>query len=97
MPYYRIQTNNFTYTVRIADYFLMKLVLPFNVVAANSLPRLFGIGCAAAYLVLSGCSTSGIPKAGANYREPAATQTEDPAGSIEQEIQDQRDWYQMRS
>jgi hypothetical protein len=76
----------------------MKLALPFNVVATNSLPRLLGIGCAAAYLVLAGCSTNeaGTPKAAVNYREPAA-QTEDHTGSLEQDIQDQHDWYQMRS
>ena len=75
----------------------MKLALPFNVVATNSLPRLLGIGCAAAYLVLAGCSTyeAGTPKAAVNYREPAAAQTEDHTGSLEQVIQDQRDWYQM--
>jgi hypothetical protein len=83
--------------VRIADYFLMKLAFPFNVVATNSLPRLLGIGCAAAYLLLAGCSTfaSGTPNASVNYREPAAAQTEDHSGSLEQVIKDQRDWYQM--
>ena len=75
----------------------MKLVVPFNIVVTNSLPRLLGIGCAAAYLVLAGCSTyeAGTPKAAVNYREPAAAQTEDHTGSLEQVIQDQRDWYQM--
>jgi hypothetical protein len=77
----------------------MKLSLPFNVVATNSLPRLLGIGFAAAYVVLAGCSTNGAgtPRAAVNYREPAAAETEDHTGSLEQEIQDQHDWYQMRS
>ena len=74
----------------------MKLARPFNVVTTNSLPRLLGVGCTAALLLLGGCSTfeGSTPKAAVNYREPAAAQTEDHPRSLEQVIQDQRDWYQ---
>ncbi len=35
----------------------MKLAYPFNVVRTSSLPRRLSIACAAAFLVLGGCST----------------------------------------
>jgi hypothetical protein len=68
-----------------------------RLVATNSLPRMLGIGCAAAYLLLAGCSTyeAGTPKAAVNYHEPSATKTETHVRSLEQVIKDQRDWYQM--
>jgi hypothetical protein len=75
----------------------MRLAYPFNVVATTSLPRLLSIGCAAAFLVLAGCSAyeADTPKASVNFREPPAAQTENHVRSLEQVIQDQRDWYQM--
>jgi hypothetical protein len=61
--------------------------LPYAV-ATNSLPRLLGIGCAAACLLLAGCSTfeAGTPKAAVNYREPPAANAENHTGSLEQVI-----------
>ena len=66
-------------------------------VFATSLPRRLSIACAAASLVLGGCSTyeAGTPKAAVNYQEPPAPQTENHVRSLEQVIRDQRNWYQM--
>ena len=66
-------------------------------VFATSLPRRLSIACAAAFLVLGGCSTyeAGTPKAAVNYQEPPAPQTENHVRSLEQVIRDQRNWYQM--
>jgi hypothetical protein len=48
-----------------------------GVVSRNS-PRRLSITCAAAFLVLGGCSTyeAGTPETAANYHEPAAAKTE---------------------
>jgi hypothetical protein len=75
----------------------MKSLNVLSLIAANRLPRLLALGCAAAYLTLAGCSTfeSGTPEAAVNYREPSAATTENHPRSLEQVIQDQRDWYQM--
>jgi len=74
----------------------MRIPNAVNRVFASSLPRRLSIACAGAFLVLGGCSTyeAGTPKAAVNLQEPAAN-TEDHARSLEQVIQDQRDWYQM--
>ncbi|HXO95593.1 MAG TPA: hypothetical protein VN857_03340 [Chthoniobacterales bacterium] len=66
-------------------------------VFATSLPRRLSIACAAASLVLGGCSTyeAGTPKAAVNYRESPEAKTENHTRSLEQVIKDQRDWYQM--
>jgi len=73
--------------------------IPFAVsrVLASSLPRRLGIACAAASIVLGGCSTyeAGTPKTAVNYHEPSAAKTENHVRSLEQVIEDQRDWYQM--
>jgi hypothetical protein len=73
--------------------------LPYTVsrLVTTSLPRRLGIVCAAASLVLGGCSTyeAGTPKAAVNYRNPTAAEPENHVRSLEQVIQDQRDWYQM--
>jgi hypothetical protein len=65
-------------------------------VLASSLPRRLGIACAAASLVLGGCSTyqAGTPKAAVNYQDPSAAKTENHVRSLEQVIKDQHDWYQ---
>ncbi|MGA8476799.1 MAG: hypothetical protein WB696_02455 [Chthoniobacterales bacterium] len=72
--------------------------LPYAVgrVFTSSLPRRLSIACAAASLVLGGCSTyeAGTPKTAVNYQEPAV-KTENHVRSLEQVIKDQRDWYQM--
>jgi hypothetical protein len=74
----------------------MRLPYAVSRVFASSLPRRLGIVCAAASLVLGGCSTyeAGTPKAAVNYREPSAAKTENHVRSLEQVIKDQRDWYQ---
>ena len=66
-------------------------------VFASSLPRPLSIACAAACLMLGGCSTyeAGTTRAAVNYREPSAAKTENHVRSFEQVIEDQRDWYQM--
>jgi outer membrane PBP1 activator LpoA protein len=73
--------------------------LPYAVgrVFTSSLPRRLSIACAAASLVLGGCSTyeAGTPKAAVNYQEPPAAKTENHVRSLEQVIKDQHDWYQM--
>jgi hypothetical protein len=50
----------------------MRLPYPDSRVFAGSLPRRLSIACAAAFLVLGGCSTfdAGTPKAAVNYQEP---------------------------
>ena len=65
-------------------------------VLASSLPRRLGVACAAASLVLGGCSTyqAGTPKAAVNYQDPSAAKTENHVRSLEQVIKDQHDWYQ---
>ena len=65
-------------------------------VLASSLPQRLGIACAAASLVLGGCSTfeAGTPKAAVNYHDLAPAKTENHVRSLEQVIKDQRDWYQ---
>jgi len=75
----------------------MKLAYPFNVVVASSWPRRLSIACAAAFLVLGGCSTyeAGTPKSAVDYQEPPAAKTENHTRSLEQVVKDQRDWYQM--
>jgi hypothetical protein len=75
----------------------MRLPYAVSRVVASSLPPRLSIACAAAFLVLAGCSTyeSGTPNAGVNYQEAPAAQTENHVRSLEQVIQDQRDWYQM--
>jgi hypothetical protein len=75
----------------------MKLPNAVNRVFAGSFPRRLSIAGAAVSLVLGGCSTyeAGTPNAAVNYREQATSQTEDHGRSLEQVIQDQRDWYQM--
>jgi hypothetical protein len=66
-------------------------------VFARNLPRRLSVACAAAFLVLGGCSTyeAGTPKAAVNYREASAPETGTHYRSLEQVINDQRDWYQM--
>ena len=83
--------------VRIAHHSYMKLANLFNVIVASSLPRRLSIACAAAFLVLGGCSAyqADTPKAAVNYREPLEAKTENHTRSLEQVIKDQRDWYQM--
>ena len=68
-----------------------------SLVVTHSLPRLVGLGCAAAYLMVAGCSTyeAGTPKSAVNYQEPSEAKTENHVRSLEQVIKDQRDWYQM--
>jgi hypothetical protein len=75
----------------------MKSLNAVSLVVTNSLPRLVGIGCAAAYLTLAGCSTyeAGTPNSAVNYRNPSEANTEDHARSLEQVIKDERDWYHM--
>ena len=71
------------------------LAHPFNVVAAKSVTRRLSVACAAAFL-LGGCSAyeGNTPKTAANYREPAAANTDD---SLEQMIKDEHQYYQMFS
>ena len=38
-----------------------------SLIVPSKLPRLLGIACGAAFLALSGCSTTATPKAVANY------------------------------
>ena len=75
----------------------MRLPYAVSRVFASRLPRRLSIACAAASLVLGGCSTyeAGTPKAAVNYQEPRAAKTENHVRSLEQVIKDQRDWYQM--
>jgi PBP1b-binding outer membrane lipoprotein LpoB len=73
----------------------MKLAYPFNAVVASGLPRRLSIACAAAFLVLGGCSSYDNPKAAVNYREAPEAKTESQPRSLEQVINDQRNWYQM--
>jgi hypothetical protein len=75
----------------------MKLPNAVNRVFAGSFPRRLGIACAAASLALGGCSAyeAGTPKAAVNFQEQPTSQTEDHGRTLEQVIQDQRDWYQM--
>jgi outer membrane PBP1 activator LpoA protein len=65
-------------------------------VISSSLPRRLAIACAAASLVLGGCSTyeAGTPKAAVNYQDTPAEKSENHVRSLEQVIQDQHDWYQ---
>jgi hypothetical protein len=73
----------------------MKLTYAGNLVVTSSWPRLLGIVCAAVPLVFAGCSSyeTSTPKAAVNYHGPPAT--ENHVRSLEQVIQDQRNWYQM--
>jgi PBP1b-binding outer membrane lipoprotein LpoB len=73
----------------------MKVGYPFNIVAGSGLPRRLSIGCAAAFLVLGGCSSYDTPKTAVNYREAPEAKTEQQPRSLEQVIEDQRNWYQM--
>jgi len=75
----------------------MRIPYAVSKVFASRLPRRLSIACAAAFLVLGGCSTyeAGTPKAAVNYQEPPAPQTENHVRSLEQVIRDQRNWYQM--
>jgi len=75
----------------------MRLPYAVSRVFATRLPRRLSIACAAASLVLGGCSTyeAGTPKAAVNYQESPAAKTENHVRSLEQVIKDQRDWYQM--
>jgi PBP1b-binding outer membrane lipoprotein LpoB len=73
----------------------MKLAYPFSLVVGSGLPRRLSIACAAAFLVLGGCSPYDTPKTAVNYREAPEAKTENQPRSLEQVIQDQRDWYQM--
>jgi hypothetical protein len=75
----------------------MRISNAVNRVFAGSLPRRLSIACAGAFLVLGGCSNydPGTPKAAVNLQESSAANTENHARSLEQVIQDQRDWYQM--
>ena len=72
--------------------------IPFAVSGAlsGSWPRRLGIACAAASIVLGGCSTyeAGTPKTAVNYQDAPAANTETHVRSLEQVIKDQRDWYQ---
>jgi hypothetical protein len=74
----------------------MRIPYAVSRVLASSLPRRLGIACAAASLVLGGCSTyqAGTPKAAVNYQDPPAAKTENHVRSLEQVIKDQHDWYQ---
>ena len=84
-------------TVEVEATLLMNSQNVLSLIATNRLPRLLGIGCAAAYLTLAGCSAfeAGTPKAAVNYRESSDAQTENQPRSLEQVIKDQRDYYQM--
>jgi PBP1b-binding outer membrane lipoprotein LpoB len=73
----------------------MKLGYRFNIVAGSGLPRQLSVACAAAFLVLGGCSSYDTPRAAANYREASQVNTEQQPRSLEQVIDDQRNWYQM--
>ena len=75
----------------------MRLPYAVSRVVAGSLPRRLGIACVAASLAVGGCSTyeAGTPKAAVNYQEPPTAKTENHVRSLEQVINDQRDWYQM--
>jgi outer membrane PBP1 activator LpoA protein len=75
----------------------MRLPYAVSRVVASSLPRRLGIACAAASLVLGGCSTyeAGTPKAAVNYQGTPGAKKENHVRSLEQVIKDQRDWYQM--
>ena len=75
----------------------MRIPYAVSRVLASSLPRRLGIACAAASMVLGGCSTyeAGTPKAAVNYQDPPAAKTENHVRSLEQVIKDQHDWYQM--
>jgi hypothetical protein len=59
--------------------------------------RLSGIACAAAFLVLAGCSSyeASTPKAAVNYHGPPTTEKEVGPSSIEDVIEANRNWYQM--
>jgi hypothetical protein len=75
----------------------MKLTYAASLIVNSSWPRLLGIACAAASLALAGCSSydSGTPKTAVNYHEPPAAETQNHVRSLEQVIEDQRNWYQM--
>jgi outer membrane PBP1 activator LpoA protein len=75
----------------------MRLPYAVSRVVASSLPRRLGIACAAASLVLGGCSTyeAGTPKTVVNYQGTPEAKEENHVRSLEQVIKDQRDWYQM--
>jgi hypothetical protein len=75
----------------------MKLSYAGSPVAIGSWLRLLGVACAAASVVLGGCSSyeAGTPKAGVNYHGPSATEPEVHASSLEDVISAKRDWYQM--
>ena len=81
--------------IRIAHRSYMKSAYPFNAVVRSGLPRRLSITCAAAFLLLSGCSSYDTPKAGVNYREAPEAKTENQPRSLDQVIDDQRKWYQM--
>jgi hypothetical protein len=55
-------------------------------VFASSLPRRLSTACAAAFLVLGGCSTyeTGTTKSAVNYQEPPWTEREVGARCLEQ-------------
>jgi outer membrane PBP1 activator LpoA protein len=75
----------------------MRLPYAVSGVVASSLPRRLSIACAAAFLILGGCSTyeAGTPKAAVNYQGNPEAKEEHHVRSLEQVINDQRDWYQM--
>ena len=73
----------------------MRIPYAVSKVFASRLPRRLSIACAAAFLVLGGCSNYDTPRAAVNYREAPEAKTENHARSLEQVIKDQRDWYQM--
>jgi hypothetical protein len=75
----------------------MKLPNGVNRVFAGSFPRRLSIACAAVSLALGGCSTdeAGIPKTAVNFQGQPTSPTENHGRSLEQVIQDQRNWYQM--
>jgi hypothetical protein len=75
----------------------MKLTYAASPVVTSSWPRLLGIACAAASLVLAGCSgyETDTPKAAVNYHGPPATGNEVRPRSLEDVINANRDWYQM--
>jgi hypothetical protein len=75
----------------------MKLTFAGSLGFTGNWLRLLGITCAAAFLVLAGCSSyeASTPKAAVNYHGPPATDKEGRASSIEDVIEANRDWYQM--
>jgi len=60
----------------------MKSAYLFNLVVGSGLPRRLSIACAAAFLLLAGCSSYDTAKAAVNYREAPEAKTENQPRSL---------------